>query len=75
MTDCNDAGDLILGAEPIGDHIFGVGQGKRNKRRVFHMHSQGQLPTFKLGGLIAMRKSTYAAHVARLEAAARGEAA
>jgi hypothetical protein len=60
------ATDLLLGARAIA-HYIGL-----QERQVFHLHKQGALPTFKLGNLIAARKSELGA---RLTAERDGRAA
>ncbi|MDN4988829.1 hypothetical protein QY049_37420 [Bradyrhizobium sp. WYCCWR 13022] len=59
------ADDLMLGAKTVAAWM-GL-----PVRQIFYMAETGQLPLFKIGGKWAGRKSTIAAHVARLESAGR----
>lgn len=56
--------DLLYGVEQIADHL------KMTRRQVYHLHDQGHLPTFKIGGKVCARRSTLAKHFAAQEAAA-----
>ena len=64
--ECDLAEDILDGAEAIAQFLG------CKPRRVFYLHETGKLPTFKLGNRICGRKSTFRAHIERLE---RGEAA
>lgn len=59
----NDA-DLLVGAKAIASHL-GV-----TSRQVYKFCYEDGLPTFRLGGSVAARKSTLAKHFAKLEKAA-----
>lgn len=59
-------GDMLIGAADIASYIG------RNVRWVYYASEKKLLPIFKVGALLHMRKSTYQAHLARLEAAAIG---
>ena len=63
----NHETDLLYGVERIADHL------KMTRRQVYHLHDQGMLPTFKLGGKVCARRSSLAKHFAAQEAAQRGE--
>ena len=66
----NDIGDDTLqGVEEIARHI------RKTPRQVYHLCETRQIPAFKLGGKWHLRKSTYAADIARREAEAMGSAA
>jgi hypothetical protein len=65
----NIADDTMEGIEAIADHIG------KPKRKAYYLAETGQIPAFKLAGKWHMRRSTYAAHIARLEAQAIGTAA
>ena len=63
--------DLLVGADAIGAFLFG----QPNRRRVYHLISRNLIPTFKLGDHVVARRVSLVEHLARLEAAANGEAA
>ena len=42
------AHDLLWGAGAIAEDLFGRNT-KKNRRRVYHLHSKGRLPTWKVG--------------------------
>ena len=63
------AHDILEGVDAIAAHI-----GKR-RRPTYYLCETRQIPAFKLAGKWHMRKSTYAAHIARLEAEAIGSSA
>jgi hypothetical protein len=63
------ADDLMLGAAAIARDVFGK-DNKKNRRKVYHLHHQGLLGTFKMGGEIAGRRSTIRQKIAELEAGA-----
>jgi hypothetical protein len=63
------ASDLLFGAGAIAEDLFGQDT-KQNRRRVYHLHQQGHLPTFRLGGekgQIVGRRSTIRQHIAERE--------
>ncbi len=60
--------DLLYGVEQIAEHL------KMTRRQVYHLHDQGHLPTFKIGGKVCARRSTLAKHFAAQEAAAAAAA-
>ena len=55
------AGDLMLGAKPIGDFL-GV-----DERQVYHLNERRVLPIFKFGNRLAARKSRLRQGVEKLE--------
>ncbi|MCT8003282.1 helix-turn-helix domain-containing protein [Sphingomonas sanguinis] len=55
--------DLLYGVDQIAEHL------KMTRRQVYHLHDQGHLPTFKIGGKVCARRSTLAKHFAAQEAA------
>ena len=57
--------DLLTGIEAIAAHL------NVTRRRAYHLHETGELPTFKSGGKVCARRSTLAKHFAAQEAAAR----
>jgi len=63
------ANDTLEGIDAIAEHLG------KPRRRVYYLCETRQIPAFKLGGKWHLRKSTYAAHIARLEAEAIGSAA
>lgn len=65
----NIADDTMEGIEAIADHIG------KPKRKAYYLAETRQIPAFKMAGKWHMRKSTYADHIARLEAEATGTAA
>ncbi|MDR6850347.1 hypothetical protein J2Y57_003581 [Sphingomonas sp. BE137] len=70
MTDARDdaRSDLLTGIEAIAAHL------SITRRRAYHLHETGELPTFKHGGKVCARRSTLAQHFAKQEAAARSNA-
>lgn len=48
--------DLIEGADGLADFIFG-NRSAKNRRKVYHLTEQNELPTFRLGAKICGRKS------------------
>jgi len=67
LTHANDnnsaSGDLLLGADKIAAWL-GI-----TRRQAYRLAYGGQLPTFKLGGTVAARKSSLSAWLAAREAA------
>ena len=57
------ADDLLVGGEAIADFIGW------NRRRVFHLAEKGELPIFKIGGVLHARKSTLVRWIEAKEAA------
>ena len=51
MPASNLGDDLLLGAPAVAAYL------KVNERRVYHWAAQGYIPTFKIGNLIAARRS------------------
>ena len=66
------AEDLLRGASAISEFIFGDG-GQR--RKIFHLAANSQLPTFKLGSMICARKSVLLDWIRKQERRRGGEAA
>lgn len=60
-----DESDLLYGVDQIAEHL------KMKRRQVYHLHDQGNLPTFKIGGKVCARRSTLAKHFEAQERAAR----
>ncbi|MGE0280816.1 MAG: helix-turn-helix transcriptional regulator [Rhizobiaceae bacterium] len=60
----NQPGDLLLGATAIAKAL-GI-----TRRQAYRLIYAGDLPTFKLGGSVAARRSTLAGYLSQLEAAA-----
>jgi hypothetical protein len=46
--------DIIYGAANIADHIF---SDRKKTRRIYYLSSSSNLPVFRLGARICMRKS------------------
>jgi hypothetical protein len=65
----NFAKDLAIGAPAIAKYIFGSDETKY-RRKVYHLSATGQLPTFRMGNELCMRKSTLLREVESREAAA-----
>jgi len=66
------AEDLLRGASAISEFIFGdAGQ----RRKIFHLASKSQIPTFKLGSMICARKSVLLDWIRKQERRRAGEAA
>lgn len=61
--------DLLDGADAIAEFI-GL-----DRKRVYHLCAQGQLPSFKLGGKLIARKSAILARLEKLEEAGNARAA
>ena len=67
MTDTDTlADDLLRGAEQIAEFLYGSASARR---RVYHLTSTASLPTFKLGSILCIRKSTLLRWIADQEAA------
>jgi hypothetical protein len=56
MTDDNLAADLLWGAGAIAEDVFGEDT-KKNRRKVYHLHETGRLPTWRDGPTILSRRS------------------
>jgi hypothetical protein len=50
------ADDLRLGAGGIAEEVLGKDT-RKNRRKIYHMHETGALPTFLLGKQLALRPS------------------
>jgi hypothetical protein len=59
--------DILCGADQIADFMFGD---PKERRRVYHLCEKGGLPVFKLGALIAARRTVLLAWIADQEQAA-----
>jgi hypothetical protein len=57
--------DTLTGAAEIAAFLG------KTERQIVHLLWKRKIPAFKLGGRWHMRKSTYRAHIERLEAGAR----
>jgi hypothetical protein len=58
--------DMLCGAEAIAEYLFGdVGQ----THKVYHLAATGGIPTFKMGAIVCLRKSTFLAWVEAQETA------
>jgi len=57
--------DLLHGVPAIAAHL------NMTAKQVYHLHGNGQLPTFKIGKTVCARRSTLAKHFEAQEAAAR----
>jgi hypothetical protein len=55
------ANDMVVGMKNIADHI------EKTIRKSYYLCETGQIPAFKLADQWHLRKSTYAAFLARLE--------
>ncbi|MGA7329507.1 MAG: DNA-binding protein [Rhodomicrobium sp.] len=64
----NFAKDLLRGAQAIAEYTFGSAETKY-RRKVYHLSATGQLPTFRMGNELCMRKSTLLRKVESREAA------
>lgn len=62
------ADDLLFGAEEVAVELFGSATARR---KVYHLHSQGVLPTFNMGATICGRRSTLRRWIADQEQAAQ----
>lgn len=60
--------DLLYGVPAIAAHL------SMTQPQVYHLHTKGELPTFKIGGKVCARRSTLAKHFAAQEAAAAAAA-
>jgi hypothetical protein len=59
--------NIIVGAPALAEYLYGDAS---KTRQIYHAHECGFLPIFKLGGQLAARPSTLAAHLAEQEKAA-----
>lgn len=64
----NQPGDLLMGAGAIAKHL-GI-----NARQVYRLVYADEIPSFKLGGSVAARRSTLARWLDEQESAARAAA-
>lgn len=53
--------DLMYGVAAIAGHLG------MTRKQVYHLHSTGHLPTFKIGGKVCARRSRLEAHFAQVE--------
>ncbi|HET7085385.1 MAG TPA: hypothetical protein VFI23_11485 [Rhizomicrobium sp.] len=58
------ADDLLEGAAEIAQFIFGTAD---ERRRVYHLAHIGQIPCFRMGGVLIGRKSTLLAWISQRE--------
>jgi len=49
------ADDLLVGAEAISIHMFG---NEDKARHIYHLNEKNYIPSFKMGNLVCLRKST-----------------
>jgi hypothetical protein len=68
------ADDLLIGAGAIAKEVFGADT-KRDRRRIYHLHETGALPTFFLGGQLALRLSALSKKIDESERARMATAA
>jgi hypothetical protein len=61
--------DLLIGAGPIAEDFFGEDT-PENRRRIYHMHEERVLPTWRFGGKLAASRSAIRATIAGLAASA-----
>jgi hypothetical protein len=61
--------DLKLGAGQIAEEVLGENT-PENRRKIYHLHETGALPTFKFGNQLALRPSTLKKVIADRERAA-----
>lgn len=59
--------DLLYGVRSIASHL------QMTEKQVYHLHEQGNIPTFKIGGKVCARRSTLAKHFDEQEARQRVE--
>src|SRR5262249_35847454 len=60
------AKDLLIGANNIAEFMLGNRSAKA-RRKVYYMHEQRLIPTFKLGAEIAARPSRLREHISDLD--------
>jgi hypothetical protein len=69
--DLSLANELLHGVRPISEFVYGKAPDKkaaeRNVRRAYHAISKGDIPTFRIGGVICARKSTILQWIAEQE--------
>ena len=57
----NLANDVLRGAGEIAEHLFGS-RSKKNRRRVYHLHSRRVLPTWIEGNSVISTRSALERH-------------
>ena len=60
--------DLLIGAAAIARDVLGS-DSQKNRRKIYHLHERRSVPTFKLAGELAARRSRIRQRLAELEAA------
>ena len=65
--------DMVEGADAIATFIYGRTDA-RLRRRIYQLHTSGQIPTIRIGGILHMRPSTYRQFVEDKERAALSKA-
>jgi hypothetical protein len=65
--DATLAGDLLEGAGAIAQFLFGS---SNERRRVYHLVANGQIPCFRMGTSLFARKSTLLTWIGQREQAA-----
>ncbi len=63
------ADDLLRGGDQIAEFVFGD---PKQRRKVYHLAQNSQLPVFKLGATICARRSTLIAWIEAQEARTDG---
>jgi hypothetical protein len=65
------ADDLLHGVRPISEFVYGKifdeKEAERNVRRAYHAISKGDIPIFRIGGVICARKSSILERIAEQE--------
>jgi hypothetical protein len=59
--------DLLLGAGPIAEDFFGTDT-PENRRKVYHLHTEKVLPTFRFGGRLAATRTALRTAITELAA-------
>ncbi|HUZ74543.1 MAG TPA: hypothetical protein VMU87_16280 [Stellaceae bacterium] len=73
QPDPTPADDLLTGAQPIADFLFGDANPLKRRRRLYHVASQmkgtARPPIWKLGATLCARKSALLAWISERERA------
>ncbi len=72
MSEIGD--DLLWGGKAIEFELL-KDDSKPAVRKIYHLHQQRQIPTFRLGNEIVCRRSTLRQHIADVERSAVGQEA
>ena len=64
MADDTLAGDLLIGADEISEHLYG---NPALRRKIYHLRKARRIPVFVMSGQLCARKSTLKAWIEEQE--------